>query len=82
MLPPDAPPRRRCSVSYTGRLSTVLPEAVRLRMAFQGCRGVLAAQAIKPHARLLAGARGIDCVEVDLAVLRGEREPDLRLFAA
>ena len=27
-------------------------------------------------------ARGIECVEVDLAVLRGEREPDLRLFAA
>ena len=25
--------------------------------------------------------RGIDCVEVDLAVLRGEREPDLTLFA-
>ncbi len=30
-----------------------------------------------------AGAgRGIDCVEVDLAVLRGEREPELKLFAA
>ena len=29
-----------------------------------------------------ASARGIDCVEVDLAVLRGEREPDLKLFAA
>ena len=31
---------------------------------------------------MLAGARGIDCVEVDLAVVRGEREPELRLFAA
>ena len=38
--------------------------------------------AIKPQARVLAEARGIDCVEVDLAVLRGEREPDLVLFAA
>jgi endonuclease len=50
--------------------------------AFASCRGVLAAQAIKPQARVLAGARGIECVEVDLAVLRGEREPDLKLFAA
>jgi RecB family endonuclease NucS len=46
------------------------------------CRGVLAAGAIKPQARSLAESRGIACVEVDLAVLRGEREPDLTLFAA
>jgi RecB family endonuclease NucS len=45
------------------------------------CRGMLAAQVIKPQARVLAEARGIDCVEVDPAVLRGEREPDLTLFA-
>jgi len=44
------------------------------------CRGVLAAQAVKPQARTLAEARGIRCVEVDLDVLRGEREPDLTLF--
>jgi RecB family endonuclease NucS len=44
------------------------------------CRGVLAAQTIKPQARTLAEARGIQCVEVDLAVLRGEREPELTLF--
>jgi endonuclease len=44
------------------------------------CRGVLAAQTIKPQARTLAEARGIRCVEVDLEVLRGEREPDLTLF--
>jgi hypothetical protein len=43
---------------------------------------VLAAQVIKPQARVLANARGIDCVELDLEVLRGERQPDLRLFAA
>ena len=46
------------------------------------CRGVLAAQVIKPQARTLAEARGIECVEVDPAVLRGERKPDLKLFAA
>jgi RecB family endonuclease NucS len=57
-------------------------ERIRLDPAFESCRGVLAAQTIKPQARVLANARGIDCVEVDLAVLRGEREPELRLFAA
>ena len=57
-------------------------ERIQLDPAFGGCRGVLAAQSIKPQARVLAEARGIDCVEVDLAVLRGEREPELRLFAA
>jgi RecB family endonuclease NucS len=45
------------------------------------CRGVLAAQLIKPQARTLAEVRGIHCVEVDLEVLRGEREPELTLFA-
>ncbi|HYZ19261.1 MAG TPA: endonuclease NucS [Gaiellaceae bacterium] len=45
------------------------------------CRGILAAETVKPQARTLAEARGIRCVEVDLAVLRGEREPDLTLFA-
>jgi RecB family endonuclease NucS len=44
------------------------------------CRGVLAAQSVKPQARTLAESRGIRCVEVDLGVLRGEREPDLTLF--
>jgi endonuclease len=51
------------------------------RIELEGCRGLLAAQVIKPQARTLAEARGIDCVEVDLAVLRGEREPDLTLFS-
>jgi hypothetical protein len=46
------------------------------------CRGILAAQQLKPQAIALAESRGIRCVEVDLAVLRGEREPDLTLFAA
>jgi RecB family endonuclease NucS len=57
-------------------------ERIRLDPAMDSCRGVLAAQVIKPQARVLAQARGIDCVEVDLAVLRGEREPELTLFAA
>ena len=55
-------------------------ERIRLDPAMSGCRGVLAAQAVKPQARVLAESRGIACVEVDLAVLRGEREPALTLF--
>lgn len=57
-------------------------ERIRLDPALGSCRGVLAAQTIKPQARVLANARGIHCVEVDPAVLRGERAPELRLFAA
>jgi endonuclease len=57
-------------------------ERIRLDPALGSCRGVLAAQTIKRQARVLAEARGIECVEVDLAVLRGERQPDLKLFAA
>ncbi len=49
------------------------------RMA--SCRGILAAQVVKPQARVLAESRGLAWVEVDLAVLRGEREPALTLFA-
>ena len=57
-------------------------ERIRRDPAMGSCRGVLAAQEIRPQARVLAQGRGIDCVEVDLDVLRGEREPELTLFAA
>jgi len=57
-------------------------ERIRCEPGMSGCRGVLAAQVLKPQARVLAESRGIACAEVDLAVLRGEREPDLTLFAA
>lgn len=50
--------------------------------AKRACRGILAAQKLKPQAIALAESRGIRCVEVDLALLRGEREPDLTLFRA
>jgi RecB family endonuclease NucS len=55
-------------------------ERIRLDPAMAGCRGVLAAQVVKPQARVLAEARGLDWVEVDLAELRGERQPALTLF--
>ena len=50
--------------------------------AKSACRGILAAQKLKPQAIALADSRGIRCVEVDLELLRGEREPDLTLFTA
>ena len=55
-------------------------ERIRLDPALGDCRGILAAQVVKPQARVLAESRGIGWVEVDLAVLRGEREPALTLF--
>ena len=54
---------------------------IRADPAKQRCRGILAAQSLKPQAVTLAESRGIACVAVDLAVLRGDREPDLTLFA-
>ncbi|MFZ1926098.1 MAG: endonuclease NucS [Solirubrobacteraceae bacterium] len=57
-------------------------ERIRVDPAMASCRGVLVAKHIKPQARVLAESRGIACVEVDLEVLRGNREPELRLFAA
>ena len=73
--------KRIATIDAVEQLTRYL-ERIRLDPALGSCRGVLAAQSIKPQARVLAQSRGIDCVEVDLAVLRGEREPDLKLFAA
>ena len=57
-------------------------EFIRRDPAKAECRGILAAQSLKPQAVALAESRGIRCATVDLQVLRGEREPDLTLFAA
>jgi RecB family endonuclease NucS len=48
--------------------------------AMAACRGILAAQRIAKQARTLAESRGLAWVEVDLAALRGDREPELTLF--
>src|ERR1700722_6697052 len=73
--------KRTAALEAVDQLTRYL-ERIRLDPAFGACRGVLAAQRIKPQARVLAQARQIECVEVDLDILRGERTPDLRLFAA
>jgi RecB family endonuclease NucS len=43
-------------------------------------RGILAAQEIRPQAKVLAGDRGIGCIEIDYDELRGIESPNLRLF--
>jgi RecB family endonuclease NucS len=72
--------KRVATIDAVEQLTRYL-ERIRRDPAMADCRGVLAAQVIKPQARVLAEARGLGCVEVDLAVLRGEREPALTLFA-
>jgi RecB family endonuclease NucS len=46
---------------------------------FRPSRALLVAQRVKPQARAFAQSRGVDCIEVDLASLRGELD-DLTLF--
>ena len=72
--------KRIATIEAVEQLSRYL-ERIRLDPGKADCRGVLAASLIKPQARVLAESRGIACVEVDLAELRGEREPALTLFA-
>jgi RecB family endonuclease NucS len=72
--------KRVATIEAVEQLTRYL-ERIRVDPAKAACRGLLAAQAVKPQAATLATARGIRCVEVDLELLRGEREPELTLFA-
>ena len=72
--------KRIATIESVEQLTRYL-ERIRRDPAMASCRGVLAAQQFKPQARVLAQARGLACAEVDLALLRGEREPELTLFA-
>jgi endonuclease len=72
--------KRLGTIDAVEQLSRYL-ERIRRDPAKHACRGLLAAQRVKPQARTLAESRGLGCVEVDLELLRGEREPDLTLFA-
>jgi RecB family endonuclease NucS len=73
--------KRVGTISAVEQLSRYLERLRGGDPAMASCRGVLAAQVVKPQARVLAEARGLDWVEVDIEVLRGDREPDLTLFA-
>src|SRR5206468_12868401 len=68
--------KRIGTIDAVEQLSRYL-DCIRADPARAGCRGILAAQQLKPQAVTLAASREIACVEVDLAVLRGEREPEL-----
>ena len=72
--------KRIGTIDAVEQLSRYL-ERVQLDPALNECRGILAAQRIRPQAIVLAESRGIAWAEVDLALLRGEREPELTLFA-
>jgi len=72
--------KRVATIDAVEQLSRYL-ERIHLEPGMAECRGILTAQQLKPQAVTLAEARGIRCAEVDLAVLRGEREPELTLFA-
>jgi len=71
--------KRVGTIEAVEQLSRYL-DFIRLDPAKSECRGILAAQSLKPQAVTLAESRGLRCVEVDLAVLRGDREPELTLF--
>jgi endonuclease len=73
--------KRIATIDAVEQLTRYL-ERIRLDPALRSCRGIVAAQSIKPQARVLAASRGIHCVELDIELLRGEREPELTLFAA
>jgi RecB family endonuclease NucS len=72
--------KRLATIEAVEQLARYL-ERIRLDPARAGCRGILAAQRLRPQAVTLAEARGIRCAEVDLEELRGTREPELTLFA-
>jgi len=72
--------KRIGTIEAVEQLSRYL-DFIRADPAKAECRGVLVAQTLKPQAVTLAESRGLRCVAVDLEVLRGEREPELTLFA-
>jgi endonuclease len=72
--------KRVATIEAVEQLSRYL-ERIRLDPATSSCRGILAGQRLSRQAVTLADARGIRCVAVDLGLLRGEREPELTLFA-
>jgi len=71
--------KRVGTIEAVEQLSRYL-EVLRPDPALSDCRGILAAQSVKPQAATLCEARALGCVEVDLDHLRGRREPELTLF--
>src|SRR5436305_10314511 len=74
--------KRVGTIDAVEQLTRYLERIRALDPAKAACRGILAAQSVKPQARKLAESRDIGWVEVDLESLRGAREPELTLFTA
>jgi RecB family endonuclease NucS len=71
--------KRRGEIAGVEQLSRYL-ELLNRDPLLAPVRGVFAAQEIRPQARVLATDRGIDCVVLDYAALRGVDDSDDRLF--
>ena len=71
--------KRRGEIDGVEQLTRYL-ELLNRDPALRPVRGIFAAQEIRPQARVLAADRGIDCVTVDYAVLKGTDDPSARLF--
>ena len=71
--------KRRGEIDSVEQLSRYL-DLMRRDTLLGTVHGILAAQLIKPQARVLARDRGINCVTVDYDLLRGLENTDDRLF--
>jgi RecB family endonuclease NucS len=71
--------KRRGEIDGVEQLVRYL-ERLELDPTLRPVRGIFVAQVIKPQAKVLAEARGIDCVEVDYDELRGIESDILKLF--
>ena len=71
--------KRMAEIAGVEQLARYL-ERLELDPRLRPVRGVLAAQTIKPQARVLALSRGIDCVELDYAAMRDPSTAEQRLF--
>jgi len=71
--------KRRGEIDGVEQLSRYL-ELLNRDPLLKPVRGILAAQEIKPQARVLAEDRGIACAVVDYDALRGMDDPTDRLF--
>jgi hypothetical protein len=71
--------KRRGELDSVEQLTRYL-DRLNLDPRLRPVRGILAAQAITPQARLLAEARQIDAVEIDYDGLREAESTELRLF--
>ena len=69
--------KRRGEIEGVEQLSRYLE---RLQLGIEGVRGVFAALAFAPQAKVLASARGIQCVQLDYDALRGLEPTTPRLF--